>query len=79
MGPRVGLDAVAKGKPNINTSIKARKMKWAGQVIGKEETRSSYKIFSRKTWREENGRGAGWNENIKTDLRRCGLDLTGLT
>jgi len=54
-------------------------MKWAGQVIGKEETRSSYKIFSRKTWREENGRGAGWNENIKTDLRRCGLDLTGLT
>jgi len=43
----------SKGKVRV---IKSSRMRWAGHVACKEDTRNSGKKFGRKTWREESTR-----------------------
>jgi hypothetical protein len=57
--------------PNIIRMIKSRRMRWAGHVARKGETRNAYRIVVGKP---EGKRSLGrprcrWVDNIKTDLR----------
>jgi hypothetical protein len=61
---------------NFYSSIKLRRMKWAGHVVRMKEKRISYRILVRKS---EGKRPPGrprrwWMDNIKIDLREIGWD-----
>jgi hypothetical protein len=62
--------------PNIVSVIKSRRMRWAGHVACMEEGRGVYRVL---VGRPEGKRPLGrpkrrWDDNIKTDLRKIGID-----
>jgi hypothetical protein len=61
--------------PSIIRVIRARRMRWAGQVARIGEVRGAHNIL---VWRPEGRRPLGrprrrWEENIKMDLREIGF------
>jgi hypothetical protein len=64
--------------PNIVRAIKARRMRWAGNVARMEEGRGVYRVL---VGRPEGKRPLGrprrrWEDNITIDLREIGIDET---
>jgi hypothetical protein len=62
--------------PNIIRMMKSRRMRWAGHVARKGETRNAYRILVEKP---EGKRPLGrqrrrWADNIKIDVREIGWD-----
>jgi hypothetical protein len=62
--------------PNIVGVIKSRRMRWAGHVAHMGEGRGVYRVF---VGRPEGKRPLGrarcrWEDNIKMDLRKIGID-----
>jgi hypothetical protein len=62
--------------PNIIRMIKSRRIRWAGHVARRGETRTAYRIVVGKP---EGKRPLGrprrrWVDNIKMDLREIGWD-----
>ena len=61
--------------PNINRSLKSRRLRWAGHVARMEQSRNAYRVLVGKP---EGKRPLGrprrrWVDNIKMDLREVGL------
>jgi hypothetical protein len=64
--------------PNIVTVIKSRRMRWAGHMARMEEGRGVYSVL---IGRPEGKRPLGrprrrWENNIKIDLRKTGIEGT---
>jgi hypothetical protein len=62
--------------PNIVMMIKSRRMRWAGHVARMEEGRGVYRVLvgrseGKRPQRKPRGR---WEDNIKMDLRKIGID-----
>ncbi|KAJ4431782.1 hypothetical protein ANN_20387 [Periplaneta americana] len=62
--------------PDIIRNIKSRRLRWAGHVARKGESRNAYRVLVR---RREGKRPLGrprriWEDNIKMDLREVGYD-----
>jgi hypothetical protein len=62
--------------PNIVRVIKSRRMRWAGHVVCMGEGRGVYRVL---VGRPEGKRPLGkprrrWEDNIKMDLRKTGID-----
>jgi hypothetical protein len=62
--------------PNIIRVIKSRRMRWAGHVARMGEGRAVYRVL---VGRPEGKRPLGrprlrWEDNIKMDLRKIGID-----
>ena len=62
--------------PNIIRSLKSRRLRWAGHVTRKEQSRNAYRVLVGKL---EGKRPLGrprrrWENNIKMDLREVGCD-----
>jgi hypothetical protein len=62
--------------PNIVRVVKSRKMRWAGHVARMGEGRDVYRVL---VGRPESKRSLGrprrrWENNIKLDLRKIGID-----
>jgi len=61
--------------PNIVRVIKSRRMKWAGHVARKGEGRVIYRVLvGRPEGKSPLGRPRRRWDNIKTDLRKKGID-----
>jgi hypothetical protein len=62
--------------PNIVRVIKLRKMRWVGQVACMGEGRGVYRVLvGRPKGKRPLGRPRhGWENNIKMDLRKIGID-----
>jgi hypothetical protein len=62
--------------PNIIRMIKSRRMRWAGHVAQKGETRNAYRILvgKREGKRPLGRRRRRWADNIKIDLRQIEWD-----
>jgi hypothetical protein len=62
--------------PNIVRVIKSRRMWWVGHVARKVEGRGVYRFFvGRPEGKRPLGRpGRRWEDNIKMDLRKIGID-----
>jgi hypothetical protein len=58
--------------PNIIRMIKSRRMRWAGHVARRGETRTAYRILVGK--RPLGRPRRRWMDNIKMDLREMGWD-----
>jgi hypothetical protein len=62
--------------PNIVRVIKSRRMRWAGHMARMGEGRGAYRVLD---GRHEGKRPLGrprrrWEDNIKMDLRKIGID-----
>ncbi|KAJ4441191.1 hypothetical protein ANN_11042 [Periplaneta americana] len=62
--------------PDVIRIIKSRRLRWAGHVARKGESRYAYKVLA---GRSEGKRSSGrprrrWEDNIKMDLRKMGYD-----
>ena len=62
--------------PNINRSLKSRRLRWAGHVEGMDQFRNAYRVLVGKP---EGKRPLGrpvrrWEDNNKMDLREVGCD-----
>jgi hypothetical protein len=62
--------------PNVIRIIKSRRVRWAGHVTRTEEKRNTYRILMGKPEgkRPLKRPRRWWVDNIKTDLRKKGLD-----
>jgi len=62
--------------PNIIRAIKSRRMRWAGHVARMGEGRCVYRVLvGRPEGKRSLGRPRrGWEDNIKMDLRKIGID-----
>ena len=57
--------------PNIVRVIKSRRLIWAGHVVRMEEGRSAFKIL---TGKRPLGRPSIWEDNIKMNLEKIGIN-----
>ena len=62
--------------PNIVSVIKTRRLRWAGHVDRKEESRSAFKMLTGKpTGKRPLGRPRRrWEDNIRMDLEEIGIN-----
>ena len=64
------------GSPNVVTVIKSIRLRWAGHVARMEESRSAFKILTRKPtgkrplWRPRRR----WEDNIRMDFKEIGIN-----
>ena len=62
--------------PNTNKNLKSRRLRWAGHVARKEQSRNAYRVLVGKPERKkpfERPRHR-WEDNIKMNLREVGCD-----
>ena len=52
--------------PNVARVIKSRILRWAGQVVRMEKSRSAFKIVTGKPA----GKRPRWEDNIRMDLKK---------
>jgi hypothetical protein len=62
--------------PNIVRVIKSRRLRWAGHVVGMEESRRAFKILTGKpSGKRSSGRPRRrWEDNIRIDLEGIGIN-----
>ena len=56
--------------PNVNRSLKSRRLRWAGHVARMKQSRNAYRVLVGNP--EGKKRRRRWEDNIRMDLRELG-------